>query len=73
MRPGHSEDLKYLKGMSVSTFHHCHPSGELVPSTEDCSLTHKLKAGGKLLDLDILDHLIISRDGYYSFGDEGIL
>lgn len=52
---------------------HNHPSGEVDPSEEDKRITAKLKAGGKILDLNILDHLIISKDGYYSFGDEGIL
>lgn len=52
---------------------HSHPSTELYPSLDDMGFTHKLKAGGKLLDLEILDHLIISRDAYYSFGDNGIL
>lgn len=52
---------------------HNHPSGNLKPSHEDLSLTKKLKEAGTLLDLPILDHLIISRDGYYSFNDEGLL
>ncbi len=52
---------------------HCHPSDELDPSMEDRNVTNKLKAGGKLLDLEILDHLIISKDDYYSFTDEGVL
>jgi len=52
---------------------HNHPSGELDPSSEDLALTRRLKEAGKLLDLQILDHLIISQHGYYSFGDDGIL
>lgn len=52
---------------------HNHPSGELDPSSEDLSLTRRLKEAGKLLDLQILDHLIISTNGYYSFGDEGMI
>jgi len=52
---------------------HNHPSGELNPSSEDLALTKRLVEVGKMLDLKILDHLIISTDGYYSFGDEGIL
>lgn len=52
---------------------HNHPSGELMPSTADISLTAKLKAGGKLLGIEVLDHLILSTDGYYSFGDEGMM
>jgi DNA repair protein RadC len=52
---------------------HNHPSGNLNPSQADISLTKKIKEGGRLLDIDVLDHLIISPEGYYSFGDEGML
>lgn len=52
---------------------HNHPSGNLKPSNADIELTRKLKAGGKLLDVDVLDHIILSRDGYYSFADEGLI
>jgi DNA repair protein RadC len=52
---------------------HNHPSGELDPSNEDLIMTRRLKEAGKLLDLNILDHLVISQYGYYSFGDDGIL
>jgi len=50
---------------------HNHPSGNLMPSTSDIELTKKLKSAGKLLDIDVLDHLIIGERGYYSFADEG--
>jgi DNA repair protein RadC len=52
---------------------HNHPSGELDPSREDIALTNKIKAGAELLDLKVLDHLIISKDSYYSFADEGMM
>jgi DNA repair protein RadC len=52
---------------------HNHPSGNLKPSNEDITLTQKLKEAGKLLDIYILDHVIVSHTGYYSFNDEGIL
>ena len=50
---------------------HNHPSGALHPSLQDIQLTNKLVAGGKLLDIKILDHLIVTPYGYYSFADEG--
>lgn len=50
---------------------HNHPSGNLTPSSEDLKLTKKLKEGGKLLDISILDHIIYSTEGYYSLADEG--
>jgi len=52
---------------------HNHPSGTLKPSQADINLTRKLKDGGALLDIAVLDHLIIASEGYYSFADEGVL
>lgn len=53
---------------------HNHPSESLKPSDTDIDLTLKLKEAGKLLDIIILDHLILTpHSGYYSFADEGIL
>lgn len=51
---------------------HNHPSGNLKPSRADIDLTKKLKSAGQLLDLPLLDHLIITAGGYYSFADEGM-
>lgn len=50
---------------------HNHPSGNLQPSPQDLTLTRKLVECGKLLDLAILDHLIVTARTYYSFADEG--
>ncbi|HMI01139.1 MAG TPA: JAB domain-containing protein [Pedobacter sp.] len=52
---------------------HNHPSGNLKPSTQDIQITRKMAEGGRLLDLFVHDHLIISSNGYYSFGDEGLI
>lgn len=52
---------------------HNHPSGNLKPSSEDIKLTKQLKESCKLMNIELLDHLIISKDDYYSFADEGIL
>ena len=52
---------------------HNHPSGNLKPSKQDEELTHKIKEGGKLLDIQLLDHLIISSEGYLSMQDEGLI
>lgn len=52
---------------------HNHPSGELRPSQEDVSLTKRLRDAALLLDMKIIDHLIVSARGYYSFADEGLL
>lgn len=52
---------------------HNHPSGELKPGSNDINLTRKLQEGGKLLDIEVMDHLIVSKDSFYSFADEGLL
>lgn len=49
---------------------HNHPSGNLKPSDADIRLTQKLKEAGNYLDVKVLDHIILSREGYYSFVDE---
>ncbi len=52
---------------------HNHPSGSLQPSQADVELTRKLRQAGTVLDMPLLDHLIVSERGYYSFADEGTL
>lgn len=52
---------------------HNHPSGNLQPSKSDLDLTQKLQQAGILLELPLLDHLIVSERGYYSFADEGVV
>lgn len=50
---------------------HNHPSGRAIPSEEDIRLTRKLVEGGRLLDIAVHDHLIVTATGYYSFADNG--
>lgn len=52
---------------------HNHPSGNLTPSEADTAMTRKLKEAGNLMDIQLLDHIILSEEGYYSFIDEGII
>jgi DNA repair protein RadC len=52
---------------------HNHPSGTLKPSSSDITLTKKIKNGGDVLDIKILDHLIVTQNNYFSFADENIL
>ncbi|MEO6949279.1 MAG: DNA repair protein RadC [Ginsengibacter sp.] len=52
---------------------HNHPSGNLKPSRADEEITQKLKSAGALLDITVIDHMIVSDEGYYSFADEGIM
>lgn len=50
---------------------HNHPSGNLTPSEADIKMTMKLKEGARILDIDVLDHVILTEEGYYSMLDEG--
>ncbi len=52
---------------------HNHPSGQLTPSQQDTNLTRKLYNAGEMLEIKILDHLIIGKNSYYSFADEGLI
>ena len=52
---------------------HNHPSGSLKPSKADEELTHKIKEAARYFDIKVLDHIIVSDDGYYSFADEGLM
>ena len=52
---------------------HNHPSGNLKPSQQDLDLTRKIKAGGQILDIGVMDHLIITSESYFSFADEGMM
>lgn len=52
---------------------HNHPSGNSKPSQSDIQLTRRMTDAGRIMDIPVLDHLIITDNGYYSFADEGIL
>jgi DNA repair protein RadC len=52
---------------------HNHPSGNLKPSKADEELTKKIKEAAKYHDIEVIDHIIVSEEGYFSFSDDGIL
>lgn len=65
---------KALEGMAAAIIvAHNHPSGTLRPSQADIDLTKKLKAVGEAIGLPLVDHLIITDAGYFSFLDEGLI
>lgn len=72
-------DIKIILGIALKcnassiVIVHNHPSGSLEPSEPDKLITKKLKEACKILDLNLLDHLIITTQGYYSFSDNLIL
>ena len=72
-------DIKIILGIALKcnassiVITHNHPSGTLEPSEPDKSITKKLKDACRILDLNLLDHLIVTGKGYYSFSDNLIL
>ncbi len=70
-------DLRLLFGVALQSLAtsvivaHNHPSGNLSPSQSDISLTRKIKEAGEVMNITLLDHLIITKNGYTSFQDEG--
>ncbi|MGO4710297.1 DNA repair protein RadC [Chryseobacterium sp. 2TAF14] len=52
---------------------HNHPSGNLKPSEEDINITKQIKEAGNVMNIQLLDHLIITQNAYISFSDEGLL
>jgi DNA repair protein RadC len=54
-------------------FAHNHPSGDLQPSDADLRLHEQLTDAGKILGLRVLDHVIVTREGHYSFQEAGLI
>jgi len=52
---------------------HNHPSGELKPSNSDLKIHEQLTEAGKILGIKIIDHIIVSKNGYYSFQEQGLI
>lgn len=61
------------QGASGIILCHNHPSGNIKPSEADIKLTKKLLEGGRLLDINVLDHIIIGEEAYFSFADENMI
>lgn len=60
------------KATGMIVFHN-HPTGNLTPSTSDRTLTDKILAAAKICDIRLMDHVIVTDNGYYSFNDNGLL
>ncbi|MCL2412688.1 MAG: DNA repair protein RadC [Bacteroidales bacterium] len=74
-----SVDVKKIMQTAVSTrahgivLGHNHPSGNILPSNNDILVTQKIQSAAKVMDLRVIDHIILSGNDYYSFGDDGVL
>ena len=62
-----------LSNASSIILAHNHPSGSLIPSHNDSTSTKMIKEAAKLMNINVDDHLIVGKENYYSFADEGIL
>lgn len=62
-----------LENSSALILCHNHPSGQLRPSPQDDAITKKCKEAASLMDISLLDHIIVTANGYYSYADEGRL
>lgn len=65
--------LSIENGASGIVLCHNHPSGNIKPSEQDLKLTKKIVEGGQLLDINVLDHLIIGDNNFFSFADENLI
>lgn len=67
--------IKYIVDTLASAVILCHnhPSGNLKPSAEDIMLTEKLASAAKLVDSQVLDHIILTPNSFYSFADSGLI
>lgn len=61
------------KSAKSIVFAHNHPSGDFTPSKDDFRITQRLIEAGEILDIEVLDHIIIGKDGYYSFKKENFI
>ncbi len=71
--PRESFRAAIIAGASAVIFAHNHPSGDPTPSAEDVTITKRLYDCGKLLGIDVLDHVIVAEDRHFSFLDGGLL
>jgi len=65
--------LAVLKGVNSIIIGHNHPSGSIEPSKNDLDVTHRLVKAGKILGVEVLDHVIIGEQTFYSFNDQGLM
>jgi DNA repair protein RadC len=72
-------DIRIILGMALKCLAsgiliaHTHPSGELSPSKQDLDLTIRLMDAGKLMDIELVDHLIIAKDSYLSMAEDDLI
>jgi DNA repair protein RadC len=73
VQPRETYRMAILKGVKSIIFAHNHPSGETQPSEEDKAITQKLFHAGNILGINLLDHVIVTKERHFSFADSGLL
>lgn len=73
IHPGEVVKSSVLKGAKSIILLHNHPSGDVTPSAADIAITKKVKEGLASVDINLVDHLIVSKYEYFSFNDHGLL
>ena len=73
VHPGEIFQKAVLVGAASIIVAHNHPSGNLIPSEEDRKITRQLREVGSLLQIAVLDHIIVTDEGHYSFCEQGAL
>ena len=73
IHPRETYRLAIMKGVNSIILVHNHPSGLPDPSTEDKQITKRLSMAGSILGVELLDHIIIGRDSYFSFKAQNLM
>jgi DNA repair protein RadC len=73
VKPSDAFRAAIISGASTVIVAHNHPSGEKIPSSEDIVFTSRLMKAGEIVGIQVLDHIIVADDGYFSFLDAGIM
>ncbi|MFA6076019.1 MAG: JAB domain-containing protein [Negativicutes bacterium] len=73
VHPRETFQAAILSNAAAIILAHNHPSGQLVPSDEDRKITNRLRNAGELIGIQLLDHVIVTCRGYYSFKEHGEL
>jgi DNA repair protein RadC len=73
IQPRETFRMAISKGVKSIILAHNHPSGEAIPSNEDTNVTRNLREAGRIIGIQLLDHVIVTKDRHFSFADTGLL
>jgi DNA repair protein RadC len=73
IQPRETFRMAISRGVKSIILAHNHPSGEAIPSNEDTNVTRNLREAGRIIGIQLLDHVIVTKDRHFSFADTGLL